>query len=370
MKAHTRIVVLGVGVLAIGVVGFQMLDIPEALAQAAAQAQPVLEPDPSTQLPENLITHEQMLEWFESMKNWGRWGADDDKGTLNLITPEKTKAAAALVREGITVRLYHFPDPVNLEEPLSDTSNMGVLNKHWMPGLNPETGVVRGALDAISFAIHDGSDTHIDALCHYVVKSENYENTPPIVYGGRPQKLTADGCMGGASIDKMGAGYVTRGILIDFALMTGVEYVEKRKAFYTKDLEEWEKFAGVKIGSGDAVFVHTGRWIRRAKEGPWNYRRESPGLHASVLPWLKERDIAILGGDGVNDVQPSGVAEHNRPIHDTLMPIWGTPTIDNGDFTELAEVAARLKRWEFMVSWTMMQVPNGTATPFMGSATF
>jgi len=118
------------------------------------------------------------------------------------------------------------------------------------------------------------------------------------------------------------------------------------------------------------VFLRTGRWARREAEGPWNYGGETAGLHASVLPWLKERDIAILGGDAVADAQPSGVVEHNRPIHDMLIPMWGTPTIDNGYYLEVAEVAARLQRWEFMVSWTMMQIPNGTATPFMGLATF
>ncbi len=372
-----RIVVLaGVGGLALGIVGCQGLEgsVTAAQPSASAAAPPPqrapIEPDPSTQLPEHLVTHEQMLEWFEEQKNWGRWGPDDDRGTLNLITPEKTKAATALVTEGISVRLYHFPDPVNLEEPLVDTSNMRVLNKHWMPGLDPETGQVRGALDAISFAIHDGGNSHIDALCHYAVKTEGYRDKPPMIYGGRPQMLTADGCMGGASVDKMGTGYVTRGILIDMPLLKGVKYLEKKTALYVEDLEAWEEFAGVKIGSGDAVFLHTGRWIRRAEEGPWNYARETPGLHASVLPWLKERDIAILGGDAVADAQPSGVDQHNRPIHDMLMPMWGTPTIDNGDYTELAEVATRLKRWEFMVSWTMMPVPNGTATPFMGLATF
>ena len=125
------------------------------------------------------------------------------------------------------------------------------------------------------------------------------------------------------------------------------------------------------IGSGDAVFLRTGRWARRDQEGPWNYAGESAGLHASVLPWLKERDIAILGSDAVADVQPSGVERFwRRPIHDILIPIWGTPTIDNGYFKDLSEVSARLKRWEFMVSWAVMPVPNGTATPFMGLATF
>ena len=327
--------------------------------------------DPTTQMPERLVTHEQMLEWFEEQKNWGRWGPDDDRGTLNLITPEKTTEAVALVTEGISVRLYHFPDPVNLDEPMLDTSNMRVLNQHWIPGQDPEATEIRGAaLDAISFATHDGGNSHIDALCHYPVKDAGYTERPQRIYGGRPMMYTGQGCMGGASIDKMGPGYVTRGVLIDMPLLKGVPYLDKSQALYVEDLEAWEEFSGVTIGSGDAVFLRTGRWARREAEGPWNYGGETAGLHASVLPWLKERDIAILGGDAVADAQPSGVDQHRRPIHDMLIPMWGTPTIDNGYYLEVAEVAARLQRWEFMISWTMMQIPNGTATPFMGLATF
>ena len=368
MTAHGHSVAAGIVVLALGIVGCRSSESQEPVAQAAQAPPAPIAPHPSMQLPERLVTHEQMLEWEQEMKNWGRWGLDDQRGTLNLITPAKTQAAVRLVREGMSVSLYHFPDPVNLPEPGLDTSNMRVLNRHWMPGLDPETGEVSGALDAISLAIHDGGNAHIDAICHYVVQSDR-DN--PTIYNGHPQNLTANGCEGGASIDKMGPGYVTRGILIDIPLLKGVEYLDKRLPIFVEDLEAWEAFAGVTIESGDAVFLRTGRWARREKEGPWNYAGESAGLHASVLPWLKERDIAILGSDAVADVQPSGVEGlWRRPIHDILIPIWGTAMIDNGYFKDLAEVAARLERWEFMVSWTTMPVPNGTATPFMGLATF
>ena len=372
MRVPRQIIAVAASLLALTVAGCQA-NGPEPVAESTDQAPPPppaeIPPHPSTQLPDKLITHHQMLAWEQEMKNWGRWGPDDERGTLNLITPEKTQAAAGLVTEGVSVSLYHFPDLVNLSEPGLDTSNMqGVLTRHWMPGLDPETGEVRGALDAISFAIHDGGDAHIDAVCHYVVQSE-MDN--PTIYNGRPQNLTANGCEGGSSIDRMGDGYVTRGILIDMPLLKGVDYLEKRLPIYVEDLEAWEEFAGITIEPGDAVFLRTGRWARREVEGPWDYAREAPGLHASVLPWLKERDIAILGSDAVADVQPSGVEGiWRRPIHDILIPIWGTATIDNGDFRDLAEVAARFERWEFMVSWAVMPVPNGTGSPFLGLASF
>ena len=368
MKVCCRPVVTGICGLGLFVAVCRAEPPIPAVVEATPAQPPVLDPHPATQSPEKLVTHEQMLVWEQEMKNWGRWGPDDDRGTLNLITPEKTRAAIGLVTEGVSVSLYHFPDPLNLEEPGIDTSNMRVLNRHWMPGLDPQTGEVHGALDAVSFAMHDGGNAHVDAICHYVVQSD-MDN--PTIYNGRPQQLTARGCEGGSSIDRMGAGYVTRGILIDMPLLKGVDYLEKREPIFVEDLEAWEAFAGVTIESGDAVFLRTGRWARREQEGHWDYAREAPGLHASVLPWLKERDIAILGSDAVSDVQPSGVEGiWRRPIHSILIPIWGTATIDNGYFKDLAAVAARLERWEFMVSWAMMPVPNGTASPFLALATF
>jgi hypothetical protein len=82
----------------------------------------------------------------------------------------------------------------------------------------------------------------------------------------------------------MGPGIFTRGILVDLPLLKGVPYLERGTPIYASDLEAWEKYAGVKIASGDALFVRTGRWTRRAKLGPWNAAREAAGLDASAMP--------------------------------------------------------------------------------------
>ena len=95
--------------------------------------------------------------------------------------------------------------------------------------------------------------------------------------------------------------------------MKSVPYLEPGAAVYAADLEAWEKYAGLKIGSGDALFLRTGRWVLRAAKGPWNVAANAAGFHASVMPWLKQRDVALLGNDGVNDVQPSGVEGSPRP---------------------------------------------------------
>ncbi len=362
MKAHNHIVAVLVSALALGALG-ALGARPAAQAQPPAQAPAPLQPHHSTQLPANLVASAQMEKWEKELSNWGRWGPSDQRGTLNLITPQKTMAALRLVKEGISVSLHRFPE---LEKAI-DAGNMNADTKHWMTSIDPQTGRVRGALDAVSFATHDGTNTHMDALCHYAVQS--IRNDKLVIYNGYPQNLDENGCKD-LAIDRMGPGYITRGILIDMPLLKGVEWLEARTPIYVADLEAWEKFAGVKIGSGDAVFLRTGRWARRAKTGPWNAARETPGLHASVLPWLKQRDIALLGGEGVADVQPSGVEGWPRPIHDILLPVMGTPLVDNGYYEDLAREAARLKRWEFMVSWALMRIPGGTASPFTALATF
>ena len=353
------------------VLGMSAFDNAPVSAQAPAAGQPPargrggnvpIPPHPSTQEPRHLVTDAQMKKWEKELSNWGRWGKDDQRGALNLITPAKTKAAIQLVKEGISVSLHRFPD---LEKQV-DSWSFGET-KHWMTNVNPQTGAVTSAIDAVAFGTHDGTNPHMDALCHYAIQSGRGE--PPRIFNGYLQNLDQKGCKD-LAIDRMGPGYVTRGILIDMPLLKGVQWLEARTPLYIEDLEAWEKFAGIKIGSGDAVFLRTGRYARRAKDGPWNAARETAGLHASVLPWLKSRDISVMGGDSVPDVQPSGVEGWGRPIHDILLPVMGTPLVDNGYYEDLAREAARLKRWEFMVSWSLMRIPGGTATPFTALATF
>jgi hypothetical protein len=329
--------------------------VPSAQAQEARFA-----PHPSTQDPSVRVTTGRIQQWETELSNWGRWGPRDQRGTLNLITPEKSRAAARLVKDGVTVSLGHF---VNEEQAVD--SQTFAPTKHWMTAVDPATGQVRAALDAMSFSLHDGQLAHMDALCHYRTERDGKQ----LIFNGYLQNLDERGCKD-LAIDRMGPGYVTRGILVDLPLLRGVPWLEPSTPIYVSDLEAWEKFAGVKVGSGDVLLVRTGRWAKREKEGPWNYARQGAGLHASVLPWLKERGVAVLVGDAVNDVQPSGVEGLNRPIHQITQVIIGLPLVDNGYLEDVAREAARRRRWEFMLSWQITRVPGGTASPFNALATF
>ena len=177
-------------------------------------------------------------------------------------------------------------------------------------------------------------------------------------------------CQGESGILGMGPGYVTRGVLVDIPLLRNVKWLEPTTPIFVDELEQWEQFAGVRIGPGDALLVRTGRWAKRAAEGPWPYGQAGAGLHASVLPWLKSRDVSLLASDAVNDVQPSGVQGINRPIHQLTQVNMGLPLVDKAYTEDAAVEAARLKRWEFMLTLQIYQIQGGTASPFNALATF
>lgn len=334
------------------------------IAPVPQPPRPSYKPHPSTQEANRLITIETLKKWEKELSNWGRWGKDDQRGMLNLITPEKTKAAMALVKDAKTVTLQINP----IKKTGSDTGSFGE-NNHRMARVHPVTGEVLGALDVITLSIHDGLSSHMDALCHYQGPIGRKPGEPAVSYNGFPFVLTAAGCTQSAA-DRMGPGYITRGVLVDMPLLKGVKWLEPSTPIYIEDLEAWEKFANVKIGAGDALIIRTGRWAKRSADGAWDYGGTGAGLHASVLPWLKAREVSLLASDAVNDVQPSGVQGINRPIHQLTQVNIGLPLVDDAYTEDAAAEAASRKRWEFMLTWSIYQVPGGTASPWNALATF
>jgi hypothetical protein len=333
-------------------------------ASGQGRAQQQFQPHPSTQQPGRLVTLEKLKQWEKELSNWGRWGKDDQRGLLNLITPEKTKQATSLVREGKTVTLQINP----IKKSGSDTGGFGE-NVHRMFRIDPHTGAALAAIDVIQLSLHDGLNSHLDALCHYQGPIGRKPAEPAVSYNGFPFKLTAAGCQESAA-DRMGPGYVTRGVLVDMPLLKKVKWLEPSTPIYVEDLEAWEKFAGIKIGAGDALLIRGGRWAKRVAEGAWPYGQGGAGLHASVLPWLRARDVSLLASDAVNDVQPSGVQGINRPVHQLTQVNMGLPIVDNAYLEDAATEAARLKRWEFMFTLHIFQIQGGTASPFNALATF
>ena len=287
-------------------------------------------------------------ELFKQVSNWGRWGKDDQLGSVNLITAAKRKQALALAKTGVSVSLAHNP----LTERAEDNSSP--FEHTMLRGNN---------MDRYAVSYHGYAHSHIDALCHILYKDQTYNGY------ARADVNTEKGCTK-LGIDNLKNGIVTRGILLDIPRLKGVESLEPGTPVYVEDLEAWEKKAGVKVSSGDTILLRTGRWARRAKLGPWNVGQNAAGLHASVAPWIKARGVAFAGSDLALDVVPSQVEGVTLPVHTLFITAMGINLLDNQDLEALSEMCAKQNRWEFMLTINPVPVTGGTGFPLNALAMF
>lgn len=285
---------------------------------------------------------------IKELSNWGRWGDQDQKGALNLITPAKRKEAAALVEEGISVSLAR--DVIKTIEPDNPRPFM-----HTMVGYGKQWNS-----DNYSVAYHGFAHSHMDALCHYIHEGK--------LYNGFSSGVVTDSGAGKLDVTNIKEGIFTRAVLIDGPKLKGVKYLEPGTALYPEDLDKWETMSGTKVRQGDAVLIYTGRWARRDELGPWS--SGAAGLHASCARWLKERDIAVLGSDGGSDVSPSGVEGFGSPIHLMMLHVMGVPMLDNLELERLAKQADELDRYDFLLTLAPIPVEGGTGSPLNPIATF
>lgn len=292
-----------------------------------------------------------MLGLHRSLSNWGRWGDDDQLGTLRWITPAVRIAAAELVRSGRSVGCSRALPT----EPAADNERAVV---HLMTGT---AGEGWGG-DYFALAPHGYAVSHIDALCHVFHEGR--------LYNGHPiERVTAHGALA-LSIDALRDGVVSRGVLLDVPALRGVEWLEAGDAIGPGELERAEQAAGLLVGPGDVLLVRTGRWALRAARGPWNPRERLAGLHASCLPWLHERRIAALGSDGVSDVVPSRIEGAALPIHSVAIVAMGLHLLDNLDFESLARACRDEGRWAFQLVIAPLVIARGTASPVNPIAIF
>ena len=298
------------------------------------------------------VSAEQYERWKKELSNWGRWGKADEIGALNLITPAKRKQAAGLVRDGVSVSLASDADRVKAVD------NPNPYDVTWL-GIQS---------DRITVEYHGIAHTHLNSLAHINERGVFYNG-----YTAQPETVAKQGHEKN-SIHNVKNGVFTRGILIDIPRLKGVPYLEPGTPIYVEDLEAWEKRAGVKVSSGDALFVRTGVWPRRKAVGPWLRGRaeggQSAGLHPSVLPWLKARDIALLGSDHPQYVSPGTPGAPRGAVHDFALVYLGVHLFDNCDLEALADTAAARKRWEFLLTAAPLPIRGGTGSPLNPIATF
>ena len=300
------------------------------------------------------VTKADVDEWMQTLSNWGRWGAEDQLGAINLITPETRLAAVKLVTQGVSVSLAR-----DVEKETAIDNPRPFLHRMLNVGLDNPGQFVS---DNYQVSYHGYAHTHMDSLCHMAFEGK--------MYNGFPQaEVVAEGAAR-LGVTNFKQGVFGRAVLMDIPRMKGVDWLEPGTPIYPSDLDAWEQEAGFSTGSGDIVLIRTGRWARRDKQGPWDVSSKSAGLHASAAKWLKDRDAAVLGSDAASDVSPSLVEGVNQPIHQLVIIAMGMPIFDNLDLEAVAQEAARQNRWEFLLTAAPIAVGGGTGSPFNPIATF
>ncbi len=291
---------------------------------------------------------------MKELSNWGRWGKNDQIGTVNLITPAKRLQALATVKEGVCVSLA-------VDALTEKAADNGAPFSHTFThsGANP---VGQFVTDTYSVDYHGAAHTHMDTLAHMAYEGK--------MYNGVPQSTVTDKGAQVYAVTNFKNGIMSRGILMDIPKLKGVDYLEPSTPIYPEDLDAWEKKTGVHVGSGDIVFFRTGRWARRTAKGPWDAGAKAAGLHVSCMKWLKQRDVAMVGSDLGMDVMPSMVAGVSQPIHQLLLIAMGTPIFDNCDLEALSKAAAQRNRYVFLLTASPLSVPGGTGSPLNPIATF
>jgi kynurenine formamidase len=319
-------------------------------------------PEPSW--PATALSLEQFDSIFEAVKNWGKWGPDDELGTLNYITPDVVRGAAGLVRSGRRVSMQVPIDTI----AGPDNPNPAIHLVSQAHDIDIGSAGLRFGLDFFGMTCHGDAHTHVDALCHV-----SYHG---LTYNGKQ----ADEVMNSRGATQLGVeayhdGLVGRGVLLDLARLRGVDWLEPGDIVDVAELEACERQVGLRIGPGDILVFRTGHHRRRAALGPRN--NDYPpagegraGLHVDAAKWMHDRQVAAFLPDYDGEVVPSTVEGMLYPIHVLQIVGMGMLTSDLLNLEALARMCIEENRWEFRVVGLPLRLPGATGSPWNPIAIF
>lgn len=280
--------------------------------------------------------------------NWNRWGADDERGAPNLLTPATVLAAAATVGTGDVVSLGLPLDARTLVPPGRRPLEHAMTRDGGDYAIGGKVlGNSRYSDDLLIVGTHTG--THVDALAHVWYDEE--------LYNGFGQDTVRSSGARRCGIDKLGP-LVGRGVLLDVAGHVGKQALPVDFCIGGEILAAVAAAAGVEVGVGDIVLLRTG-WLGRHGDDEDAYFAGEPGLDASGAHWLAARDVAAVGCDNYAVEQLVPGSRTGFPVHEILLRDHGVPLLEGVVLDELAARGAR----EFLFVAAPLQVRGGTASP-------
>jgi kynurenine formamidase len=286
------------------------------------------------------LDEQAVLGLAEELSNAGRWGPDDERGTLNHLGAASLRRGLAEIRDAVVISL-------------------GKELRRGVPGFEHhmlyQAHAPRASLDAVSVRPHGFEVTHMDALAHGFLGGN--------VYNGRRAEdvVTEDGLRFGA-IDAFAGGVVTRGVLLDVAAAVGLDHLAPGQGIGAADLDRAESAAGTRVEPGDALFVRTGLDLRIARTGADPAALPREGYLPDVLRWLHERQVAVLCGDCVERL-PSGYDAVPMPLHQIGLSAMGLAMIDGCDLELLASECRSRDRSAFLLAAAPLRIRGATGSP-------
>jgi kynurenine formamidase len=291
------------------------------------------------------------LEILSHTRRWGRWGPDDERGAINLITAERTRRAALLVTEGRSI---------SLSRPLSSRPDAFAQPPidHYMRRLSRGDGTSGAAVDYLAVACHGQSVTHLDALCHVW-------NRDGMWNGWVPEETVGFFGASRGGVDRWADGIVGRGVLLDVAGHRELGYVDIDNPVTGDELADLVEKSDIEVEPGDIVLIYSGRekW-EQANQRQWGVQvggvDQRPGLHTSCLEFFYAVDCSVIIWD-MMDARPN---EYSVP-YSTHAALYnqGVALLDNAYLEDLANECRQLNRSTFLTVISPLRLVGGTGSP-------
>jgi kynurenine formamidase len=295
----------------------------------------------------------EFTELAQRVRNWGRWGPEDERGTLNLITTDVVQKAAACVQSGRSFSLAlplweHGPQIGVVRGRTNPHRTMSMINEAF-----GDADAFRTSDDVVYMSLQ--AATHWDALAHATYGGHLYNGFPADAIDTKG----ANRC----GIDKAGS-ITTRGVLLDIARLKDVERLDGGYAITPSDLEGAESRAGVTVEAGDVVLLRTGHIRLLAARDREGYAYTSPGPGMACAEWFHERDVAAVATDTMTfEVFPFERDDIAFPLHMLHLVEMGMLQGQNWDLEALASDCADDGRYAFLLAASPEPFRRGTGAP-------
>jgi kynurenine formamidase len=308
------------------------------------------------------MSQERLRTLALQVRNWGRWGAQDEIGTLNFITPEAIAGACQLVTAG---KVFALGIPLQRQGPQSGTrSRFNPIHTMFRDGGDQP----KDAAEVTEMQGYGGSDdwivmplqcvTQWDSLAHVFDEGK--------MYNGFDATLVTSAGAARNSIDKTKNRIAGRGVLLDVARQKGVRALEPGYAITVDDLEATAAAQKVRVQRGDILLIRTGHMSRYLDKGDWRHfdLDESPGVSVHTAPWMHAREIAAVASDNYAvEVRPSELPPFRSPFHICAIPNMGLTLGEIFFLEELAADCAVDGRYAFLLVAPPLPVTAGVGTP-------